>query len=84
MQNTAAVTANLADETSLPALCGPAVVELSPPPMIAVAGPGDIVRYLNSAFCSLLGKSCQELSDQPFSEAVPAADECIPVLDRLY
>jgi signal transduction histidine kinase len=83
MEMTAPGTANTPDETGLPVLCGP-VVELSPLPMIAVEGPRHIVRYLNSAFCSLIGKSCEELNGQPFSDVVPAAAACIPVLDRLY
>jgi len=83
MQTTAVAPADSPDELSLPALCGP-VVELSPLSMIAVEGPGHIVRYLNAAFCTLLGRSCEDLTGKPFAEVVPEADQCIPVLDRLF
>ena len=53
-------------------------------PMIAVEGPDHIIRYLNPAFCSLIGKSREELTGTPFSVVIPAADQCVPVLDRLY
>jgi PAS domain S-box-containing protein len=82
MNATVTATANSNDATELPALCQP-IVELSPMPMVAVEGTGHIVRYLNSAFRRLIGRSSEELTGKPFSDVVPAADECLSVLDRL-
>ncbi|MDP9054731.1 MAG: ATP-binding protein [Acidobacteriota bacterium] len=83
METTAVKTAASPEDTSLPALCGP-VVELSPLPMIAVEGPGHIIRYVNPAFCRLIGRSREELTGKTFSRAVSPTEQCLPVLDRLY
>jgi len=79
----ATVTGDSNHEIDMPSLCRP-IVESSPMPMAAVEGAGHIVRYLNPAFCRLTGKTGEELIGNPFSDAVPAGDECLPVLDRLY
>jgi PAS domain S-box-containing protein len=77
------VTVNSNREIDMPSLCRP-IVEASPMPMAATEGAGHVVRYLNPAFCRLTGKTGEELIGNPFSHAVPAGDECLPVLDRLY
>jgi two-component system, cell cycle sensor histidine kinase and response regulator CckA len=59
--------------------------EQSPQPMLAVEGPTHLVRYLNPAFATLVGKSVAELIGRPFAEAVPegAANGCSTLLDRV-
>jgi PAS domain S-box-containing protein len=81
MDATVAVNSN--EEIGIPGLCRP-IVESSPMPMAAVAGASHIIRYLNPAFCRLIGKTGEELIGNPFSDAVQAGDECLSVLDRLY
>ena len=81
MDTTVAVDSN--HEIDIPGLCRP-IVESSPTPMAAVQGAGHIVRYLNPAFCRLIGKTGEELAGRPFSDAVSAGDECLSALDRLY
>jgi PAS domain S-box-containing protein len=58
--------------------------EASPIPMAALEGPSHIVRYVNAAFCTLVGKPMEELIGNPFSAVVPAGDECLSLLDRVY
>jgi signal transduction histidine kinase/FixJ family two-component response regulator len=60
--------------------------ELSQQPMVAVEGTTHIVRYLNGAFASLVGKEATELIGRPFAEAVPEGREnmCLSLLDRVY
>ena len=79
----ATVTANSNHQIDIPGVCR-SVVESSPMPMAAVEGASHTVRYLNPAFCRLIGKTREELIGSPFSAAVPAGDECLSVLDRLY
>jgi signal transduction histidine kinase len=81
MDETVAVNSNR--EIDLPSLCRP-ILESSPMPIAAVESAGHIVRYVNPAFCRLIGKSGEELIGNPFSGAVPAEDECLSALDRLY
>ena len=52
--------------------------------MAAVEGDGHIVRYVNPAFCRLIGKKCEEMAGIHFAHAVPEAEACLPVLDRVY
>ncbi len=59
-------------------------IEHAPLPMVEVAGPEHIVCYVNSAFCSLLGQTREELLDQPFSEIVSNGAQCVPMLNRVY
>jgi light-regulated signal transduction histidine kinase (bacteriophytochrome) len=53
-------------------------------PMAAVEGANHIVRYVNPAFCLLVGKRQEELIGNAFSSAAPAGDECLSLLDRVY
>ena len=50
------------------------LTEYSPLPMAAVEGDGHIVRYVNPAFCRLLGKKCEEMAGIHFAQAVPEAE----------
>jgi PAS domain S-box-containing protein len=79
----AGVTVNSKQELDMPDLCQ-SIAESSPMPMAAVQEAGHIVRYVNSAFCLLLGKSREELIGNAFSGAVPAGEECLSLLDRVY
>ena len=60
-----------------------AIAEHAPLPMAAVEGPGHIVRYVNAAFCHLMGKPIEQLTGKPLAEIVPADDECLLVLERV-
>ena len=58
----------------------------SPLPLIAVVGREHTARYVNPAFCRLVGKEVEELIGRPFALAVPeeAANGCIALLGRVY
>lgn len=60
------------------------MAEASPMPMAAVEGSSHVVRYVNPAFCHLAGKSKNELIGNSFAGMVPAGDQCLPLLDRVY
>jgi len=59
--------------------------EKSPQPMVAVEGSQHIIRYVNSAFARLAGKTVDELLGCFFAEAVPVGDDndCLALLDRV-
>ncbi len=67
----------------LPNLCR-AVAEFSPMPMVGVEGVTHIVRYVNPAFCLLIGKPKEELIGDPFCNIAPAGEECLSLLSRVY
>ena len=58
--------------------------EASPIPTAAVEGAGHVVRYVNPAFCRLVNQPQEELVGKSFSEVVPAGDECLLLLDRVF
>src|SRR5512133_2750458 len=70
-------------DIDLPALCR-AIAEASPVPMLAVAGVGDIIRYVNPAFCVLASQVQEALIGRAFSEAIPAGHDCLALLDRVH
>lgn len=74
---------NTKRKTETPDLYGP-IAEASPMPMAAVEGTRHIIRYVNPAFCLFAGKSKEELIGNTFSGVVPAGDECLGLLDRIY
>ncbi|MDB5580058.1 MAG: hypothetical protein JWR80_5234 [Bradyrhizobium sp.] len=55
----------------------------SPLPMATVEGTTHIVRYVNPAFCRMIGKSGDELVGTPFCDMLPEPDECTMLLDRI-
>jgi PAS domain S-box-containing protein len=59
-------------------------IEHAPLPMAAVEGAGHIVRCVNDAFCRLMGKPAEHLVGKPFAEIMPAKDEGLTLLDRVY
>lgn len=52
--------------------------------MVEVQGEGYLVASTNSLFCSLLGKTREELLGKPFAEIVPAGSDCVSILDSVY
>jgi signal transduction histidine kinase len=59
------------------------VIERAPLPIIEVQGSTHVVSHVNSAFCTLLGKTKAELIGKPFAKIVPGGEECLPILDRV-
>jgi nitrogen-specific signal transduction histidine kinase len=66
----------------LPSFCR-LIFNNSPLPIAMVAGAKHIVSYVNPAFCHLTGMSEYELIGNSFAKILPA-DECLPILDRVY
>ncbi|MGC2423156.1 MAG: PAS domain-containing sensor histidine kinase [Nitrospirota bacterium] len=60
------------------------VTEYSSLPMAAVEAGGYILRYVNPAFCRLVGKKREEMVGNPFVQAVPEGKACLPVFDHVY
>jgi len=73
---------NTKQEMDLPTLCR-AVADASTLPMAGLGGPIHTLRYVNLAFCLLIGKSKDELIGTAFSDIAPGADECLILLDRV-
>jgi PAS domain S-box-containing protein len=63
-------------------LCLP--LEHAPLPMALVEGASHIVRYVNPAFCRLIGKPQEELVGKSFCDILPEKDKCVALLDRVY
>src|SRR5678815_6130644 len=61
-----------------------ALTEHAPLPMATVDGATHIVRYVNPAFCRLLDKPAEQIIGKPLSELLPAKDECVTLLDRVF
>ena len=53
-------------------------------PMAELEGPSHIMRYVNPAFCRLLGKSKAALIGKPFAETMEDKNRCLGLLDRVY
>jgi len=60
------------------------IIERAPLPSVEVQGSTHVVSYVNPAFCSLIGKTKDQLMGLPFAEIVPAGDECVAILDAVY
>ncbi len=67
----------------LSSLCR-AISQQSPLPTATVEGAMHIVRYVNPAFCRLMGKPMERLVGKPVSQVLPHNDECIALLDRVF
>jgi signal transduction histidine kinase len=54
--------------------------------MVAVEGLTHIVRYINPAFCALVGKNKCDLLELPFAKAVPEGNQngCLDLLERVF
>ena len=76
-------TPNEAAEVSpLAALCRP-LIEASPVPMAAVAGPHHVVCAVNAPFCRLIGAPPETVLGQPFAAVVPAWAGSSALFDRV-
>ena len=60
------------------------ILEHAPIPMATVEGATHLVRYINPAFCRLIGKAADEVVGRPFCELLPDMDVCVTLLDRVY
>jgi signal transduction histidine kinase len=70
-------------ELDIPRLCR-TIAEACPMPTASVEGAGHVVRYVNPAFCRLVNQLSEELVGNSFSAIVPAGDECLSLLDRVF
>src|SRR5580692_1140010 len=61
----------------------PSMLDKSPLPVAALAGPNHIIRYVNSAFCRLACKAKDELIGKPVIEVVPW-EGCFGLLNHVY
>jgi two-component sensor histidine kinase len=52
--------------------------------MAMVEGAGHIVRCVNPAFRRLMDKPTEQLVGKSFAEVMPAKDECLTLLDRVF
>ena len=77
------VSANSKHELNMLGFCR-SVAECSPMPMAALERTGHLIRYVNAAFCSLTDKTSEALIGSQFCSTVPAGEECLPLLDRVY
>lgn len=67
----------------LPELCH-SIMERAPVPMAELEGMEHILRYVNPAFCRLVGKDRTALIGRSFAESAQDGDCCLSVLDRVY
>jgi len=61
-----------------------AITEHAPLPMATVEGATHIVRYVNPAFCRLMGKTIAQLVGKPLSQLLPEKDKCVALVDRIF
>lgn len=60
------------------------LLEGSPVPMAELEGVEHLVRYVNPAFCRLVGKSKEAMIGNAFAATARQGDECMALLDRVY
>ncbi|HWV45516.1 MAG TPA: response regulator [Nitrospira sp.] len=72
-----------APDDDLPELCH-SLMERAPAPMAELEGIEHILRYVNPAFCRLVGKDRTALIGRSFAETAQDGDCCLSVLDRVY
>jgi signal transduction histidine kinase len=60
------------------------IIERAPLPIVEVQGKAHFVSYVNSAFCTLVGKRRADLIGKSFAEIIQGADQCLPILDQVY
>ena len=59
-------------------------LEHAPSPVATVEGATHLVRYVNPAFCRLIGKGKKSIVGRPLCELLPGNDECVATLDQVY
>lgn len=71
-----------------PALARPdlshSLMERSPMPMAELTGARHVLRYVNPAFCHLVGKSREALLGTPFADTVQVGDSCLALVECVY
>jgi PAS domain S-box-containing protein len=67
----------------LPGLCV-AITGHAPLPIATVDGATHILRYANPAFCLLMDEPLERLVGRPLQALLPARDECVTLLDRVF
>jgi PAS domain S-box-containing protein len=67
----------------LPGLCV-AITGHAPLPIATVDGATHILRYANPAFCLLMDEPLERLVGRPLQDLLPARDECVTLLDRVF
>jgi len=72
-----------APDDDLPELCR-SLMERAPAPMAELEGIEHILRYVNPAFCRLVGKDRTALIGRSFAETAQDGDCCLSILDRVY
>lgn len=78
------LTSNSSDAANRKASRSAPIIEKAPLSIVEVEGASHVVSYVNTAFCRLIGRERSELIGKPFVELVPGAQECVPILDRVY
>lgn len=58
--------------------------DYAPSPLVAVEGPGHIVRYANPAFCLLIDRAGGALVGRPLCEILTDLDDCCDSCDRVF
>jgi diguanylate cyclase (GGDEF)-like protein len=61
-----------------------AILDFARLPMAVMNGAGQIICYVNPAFCHLAGKSSEEMIGKSCTELMPEGDGCLLRLDRVY
>lgn len=61
-----------------------AVLDGAPFPTVITHGRRHIVRYVNPAFCRLIGQTKDEILEKSFSDILPQSDERLALLDQAY
>jgi two-component system, NtrC family, sensor kinase len=61
-----------------------ALLALAHLPVALTEGRNHSVRYVNPAFCTLVGKASGELIGRDLTEILPDGNECLVLLDRVY
>jgi PAS domain S-box-containing protein len=71
------------EDRELPRACL-AILGRSPLPMATVEGSIHVLRFVNRAFCRMLGKDQEEVIGKPFAETVPVEHTFLSSLDRVF
>ena len=61
-----------------------AITQYAPLPMVTLEGATRIVRYGNPAFCRMMGLPPEAIVGKPFDELMPAKDQCLTLIDRVF
>ncbi len=70
-------------DTGMSEFCS-AMIDTAPMPMVFVEGHDHVIRYVNPAFCFLIGEPECDLIGCTFSHAVCESSELLSLLDRVH